>query len=225
MFNLLIKDLLIQKKSLWYLLFYILILLLVFTSTSMDGDIAVVLYATCTCFIGYLLIAGACSYDEQNRSEVFLNSLPITRKDIVLSKYLSIFVYTVIGLVAGILIALICNVLGLWEPVRYPAVKDLFGALCGIIIIGGAYYPLYFKFGSIKTRFLHVTVIMAIFLIPAGLVWLLEKYGQGTAYNLLAQVFNSPDWLQVVGCSAVILTIFLVSLAGSLRIYENRDIS
>jgi hypothetical protein len=43
MFNLLIKDLLIQKKSLWYLLFYILILLLVFTSTSMDGDIAVVL--------------------------------------------------------------------------------------------------------------------------------------------------------------------------------------
>jgi ABC-2 type transport system permease protein len=106
MFNLLIKDLLIQKKSLWYLLFYILILLLVFTSTSMDGDIAVVLYATCTCFIGYLLIAGACSYDEQNRSEVFLNSLPITRKDIVLSKYLSIFVYTVIGLVAGILIAL-----------------------------------------------------------------------------------------------------------------------
>jgi hypothetical protein len=51
MFNLLIKDLLIQKKSLWYLLFYILILLLVFTSTSMDGDIAVVLYATCTCFI------------------------------------------------------------------------------------------------------------------------------------------------------------------------------
>jgi hypothetical protein len=97
MFNLLIKDLLIQKKSLWYLLFYILILLLVFTSTSMDGDIAVVLYATCTCFIGYLLIAGACSYDEQNRSEVFLNSLPITRKDIVLSKYLSIFVYAVIG--------------------------------------------------------------------------------------------------------------------------------
>ena len=48
MFNLLMKDLLIQKKTLGYLLFYIPILLLVFTSTSMEGDIAVVLYATST---------------------------------------------------------------------------------------------------------------------------------------------------------------------------------
>ncbi|HAF16758.1 MAG: ABC-2 transporter permease [Thermacetogeniaceae bacterium] len=225
MFNLLMKDLLIQKKTLGYLLFYIPILLLVFTSTSMEGDIAVVLYATSTCFIVYLLIAGACSYDEQNRSEVFLNSLPIRRKDIVFSKYLSILVYAVFGLTAGILIALIYNVLGLGEPVRYPAVKDLFGALCGAIIIGAAYYPLYFKFGSIKTRLLHVIVIMAIFLIPAGLVWLVEKYSQGTAVNLLTQVLNSPDWLWAVGCGVVIVTILLVSLAGSLRIYENKDIS
>jgi uncharacterized membrane protein YhdT len=137
---------------------------------------------------------------------------------------LSIFVYAVIGLTAGIVIALIYNVLGLGEPVRYPAVKDLFGVLCGTVIIGAAYYPLYFKFGTIKTR-LHFIVILAIFLIPAGLVWLVEKYSQGTAVNLLTKVLNIPDWLQAVGCGVLIVTVLLVSLAVSLRIYENKDIS
>ncbi len=225
MFNLLIKDLIIQKKTLWYLLFYIPVLLLVLSSTTMAADIAPALYATCTCFIGYFLIVGACSYDEQNRSEVFLNSLPIRRKDIVLSKYLSIFVYAVIGLAAGIFIVLINNIFGLGEIVRYPASKDLLGALCGIVIIGATYYPLYFKFGGIKTRLLNVIVIMAIFLIPAGLVWLVERYSQGTAYNLLTRILSSPDWLQALVIGVVFLMIFVVSLAGSLRIYENKDIS
>jgi ABC-2 type transport system permease protein len=225
MFNLLIKDIIVQKKTFWYLLFYIPVLLLVLSSTTMAADIATALYATCTCFIGYLLIAGACSYDEQNRSEVFLDSLPIRRKDIVLSKYLSIFVYAVIGLAAGIVIVMINNIFGLGEIVRYPAGKDLLGALCGIVIIGATYYPLYFKFGSIKTRLLNVIVILAIFLIPAGLMWLVEKYSQGAAYNMLTRVLSSPDWLQVVVSGVVFLMIFMVSLAGSLRIYENKDIS
>ncbi|MGB4505308.1 MAG: ABC-2 transporter permease [Syntrophaceticus sp.] len=224
MFNLLIKDLIIQKKTFWYLLFYIPVLLLVFSSTTIAADIATALYATCTCLVGYLLIAGACAYDEQNRSEIFLNSLPIRRKDIVLSKYLSIFVYAVIGLAVGIVIAMINNLFGLGEIVRYPAGKDLLGALCGIVLIGASYYPLYFKFGNIKTRFLNVIVILAIFLIPAGLMWLVEKYSQGTAYNLLTRVLSSPDWLQVVVIGVVFLMIFAMSLASSLRIYENKDL-
>jgi len=225
MFNLLIKDIIVQKKTFWYLLFYIPVLLLVLSSTTMAADIATALYATCTCFIGYLLIAGACSYDEQNRSEVFLDSLPIRRKDIVLSKYLSIFVYAVIGLAAGIVIVMINNIFGLGEIVRYPAGKDMLGALCGIVIIGATYYPLYFKFGGIKTRLLNVIVILAIFLIPAGLMWVVERYSQGTAYNLLTRVLSSPDWLQAVVSGVVFLMIFTVSLAGSLMIYENKDIS
>ena len=225
MFNLLIKDIIVQKKTFWYLLFYIPVLLLVLSSTTMAADIATALYATCTCFIGYLLIAGACSYDEQNRSEVFLNSLPIRRKDIVLSKYLSIFVYAVIGLAAGTVIVMINNIFGLGEIVRYPAGKDLLGALCGIVIIGATYYPLYFKLGSIKTRLMNVIVILAIFLIPAGLMWLVENYSQGTAYNLLTRVLSSPDWFQAVVSGVVFLMIFTVSLAGSLMIYENKDIS
>ena len=225
MLNLLIKDLVLQKKTLWFLLFYIPIFLLMLHSTTMDADIATVLYATCTCLIGYLLVAGACSYDEQNRSEVLLNSLPIRRKDIVLSKYLSIFVYALIGFAAGIVVALLNNFLGLGDMVRYPAGKDLIGALCGIVLIGASYYPLYFKFGSIKTRLLHVIVILATFLIPAGLVWLVDKYSQGTAYNLLTHFLSIPDWLQVVVVGMVFLLIFVVSLMGSLRIYENKDIS
>ena len=142
-----------------------------------------------------------------------------------MSKYLSIFVYAVIGLAAGIVIVMINNIFGLGEIVRYPAGKDLLGALCGIVIIGATYYPLYFKFGSIKTRLLNVIVILAIFLIPAGLVWLVEKYSQGAAYNMLTRVLSSPDWLQVVVSGVVFLMIFMVSLAGSLRIYENKDIS
>ena len=225
MLNLLIKDLVLQKKTLWFLLFYIPIFLLVLHSTTMDADIATVLYATCTCYIGYLLVAAACSYDEQNRSEVFLNSLPIRRKDIVLSKYLSIFVYALIGFAAGIVVVLLNNFMGLGEMVRYPAGKDLIGALCGIVLIGASYYPLYFKFGSIKTRLLHVIVILAIFLIPTGLVWLVDRYSQGTANNLLTQFLSIPDWLQVVVVGMVFLLIFVVSLMGSLRIYENKDIS
>jgi hypothetical protein len=56
-------------------------------------------------------------------------------------------------------------------------------------------------------------------------MWLVEKYSQGAAYNMLTRVLSSPDWLQVVVSGVVFLMIFMVSMAGSLRIYENKDIS
>ena len=110
MLNLILKDLLVQKKSLLFALGYCFFLVFAFQSLQGAAPIAA------TVAVVYLLTQYSFTYEDKNKSETMLNSLPISRRDIVLAKYLSIFIYIGLAMVAYMFATLV--VMAVKIPVR-----------------------------------------------------------------------------------------------------------
>lgn len=83
MFNLIFKDILIQKKI---LLFYIATLI-IYLIIDVSSILIVVVYSL-------TFINMALSYDEKDNANILFNSLPYTRKEIVSSRYVGVLIFT-----------------------------------------------------------------------------------------------------------------------------------
>ncbi|MEH7526658.1 ABC-2 transporter permease, partial [Bacillus sp. JJ1503] len=88
MFNLIRKDIILQKNTLLILLPILFIYLFLSTSTIWVGIIFCI-----------AIIMQSFSMDEKSSSHLLLNSLPYTRKEIVSSKYIGACVFTFLTLV------------------------------------------------------------------------------------------------------------------------------
>jgi hypothetical protein len=73
MLSLILKDVIIQKKSFVWALVYLIFFIFVFQSLGGTMYIAAVV-----AFV-YLLVSGAFAYDDKYKSDIMLNSLPIKR--------------------------------------------------------------------------------------------------------------------------------------------------
>lgn len=147
MYNLILKDILIQKKIILLSFAYI-----VFFAIAMQGA-GMVMYPTALTAITYMLVLTSCAYDEKNKADVMLNSLPLKRANIVLAKYLSIIVYIVIGTVAYWLITTLIALIGLPVKVHPISLEGLAGGLFAIGLINGVFYPFTLNLAILKLNF------------------------------------------------------------------------
>lgn len=153
-----------------------------------------------------------------------LNSLPVRRREIVLAKYLSTFLYIAIGLVGTTLFMVALGVAGLEFLSRMPGLQDIAGTLAGAVLLNSIYYPLYFKFGALKVRYFNMLLFLLIFFLPSFLVeYLKSHYSREAVASLVTAVLNTPGWLQGSAVAVLLLAALLVSLALSLRIYKNKE--
>jgi hypothetical protein len=216
--NLIVKDMLIQKKQLIFAIIYFLFLTLVFQNSSFP--LSALMHFWITIVIVYTFITAAAACDD--KSVLVLNSLPIKRKSIVLAKYSSAFVYAAAVLLA---IALISNVvpdLGAPIALRPLTAGEIAGALAGTALFCSYYFPLYFKFGTFKTRYINMLALLFLFFAPGLLMDLIKLH----PYRLVrfASAINKISLWQLETMTAlVLLAILLLSLFISLRIYESRD--
>lgn len=108
MLNLIFKDMIVQKRNLLFMLLYLIIC--TFAFKSMSGG--AILYVVTLTYI-FFFITGSYSYDEKNKSHLMISSLPITRTEIIISKYISIVVYNIISLCTVTLFILLVKLLNL----------------------------------------------------------------------------------------------------------------
>ncbi|WP_438350624.1 ABC-2 transporter permease [Paenibacillus sp. FA6] len=96
MFNLIKKDFVIQKTQI--LLFIPFIMFFAIFAHHMNPAFVFLLVSTYIPMNGYI-------YDEQVESNIFLNSLPYTRKEIVDAKYIGAIAYMILSIgIAGIIL-------------------------------------------------------------------------------------------------------------------------
>ncbi len=218
MYNLILKDILIQKKIILLSFAYI-----VFFVIAMQGA-GFVMYPTALTAITYMLVVTSCAYDDKNKADVMLNSLPIKRSSIVLAKYLSVIVYVVTGTVAYWVITTLLALTGL--PVKiYPVSSEGFaGGLLAIGFINSIYFPFYFKFGYIKSRFLNLILFFVFFFGLTSVVKFIYVQKDTSWVKIAAKFINSQTDLQIFTYIIVLtLVIMAVSLALSLRAYQGKD--
>ncbi|GAB6181494.1 hypothetical protein JCM14036_28130 [Desulfotomaculum defluvii] len=219
MINLILKDLLIQKKIILLGFIYI-----IFFSLIMQGA-EVVVFPTALTALTYMFILTSCAYDEKNKADVMLNSLPLKRSTIVLAKYCSILVYITIGTVAYCLTTPIISFTGIPMKIYPISLEGLAGGLFAIGLLSSIYFPVYFKFGYIKSRLLNLILFFSIFFGISNIINFLYKHQELPWFQVIADFFQTKSDPQIFALiMGFILLMQTVSLALSLKFYHNRDI-
>lgn len=166
MTGLLMKDLLNLKRTLLGMLGLMAIYGVVFS--ALMGDASSFLSSMLT-VIFITVTVSSFSYDALVRWDRYALSLPVSRQDLVASKYLLAVVLAAVGAIAafamGVIMGLFHHDLVL-EELGLSTVISVGGGLLIVAIL----LPLIFKFGVEKSRLMLIGVV----LIPLGLVYLLK---------------------------------------------------
>ncbi len=151
------------------------------------------------------------SYDDLAKWDKYALSLPISRKDMVISKYLLSIIFIVLGAVLSFVIVFVIsnikNSVNLWE-----LLLGTYSSSAVAIIFISVLMPLLYKFGVEKSR----VMIIAVFAIPTFLVVLLNKLGvsKPSEDQLMLLLKMSP---------IIVIAVMMVSLFISYNIYKKKD--
>lgn len=221
MYNLILKEFLVQKKTFIYGLAYTLLAAFFFKDLVPDGG---VIYTIAPIAVIYLFVNYSCGYDDKNKADVIFNSLPISRRDIVLSKYISIFFFAAYGIICSALLGFIIIKMGLPYVTRPIFLRDAVTVLVCGFLFGSVFYPLYFKFGMVKMRILYIFVFMIIMFLPSMIGEYVASHQDNSAVKYVNQfITDTPGWIIRALISAVILIAVLTSVCISMKIYRNRE--
>jgi len=225
MFNLLMKEFIVQKKTVWFALFYSVFVFAAFYNTTFRGSS----YIMGSLAVAYLLLMNANAWDDKNKCEIVLNSLPIPRRLIVEAKYISVLVFMAFGLVltglAGGIVSQAAGMAGLEGEFRLISITDVVAVFISLVLLVSAYYPLYFRFGYNFARKANMILFMLIFFGPGTVVgYLRAKEGPflpeaGFAGTVQGASFEMIGALAV----AIVVIVALASFLISVKIYNNRE--
>ena len=216
MLHLIIKDILIQKRTFLYALLYTIV-----ASTGFFTMInsSIILYVLSPMAIIYMLITYAASYDDKNKSEFILNSLPLKRNQIVISKYISAFVFAAIGIIYSLTIGFIGSATGILLSMSI-SLSGIVSVLAFTCIFSSIYFPICFKFGGVKANQFILILIMFITFLP--LLAFANKNNnilQRMYHSIISATSLSLNYMALI----VGLIMFIISLMVSLWIYNNKE--
>lgn len=221
MATLILKDLMNVKKVLAFVLIYGFIMIFGFQNVP---DAAL---TASTVAISYLLMLQACLRDDKNKSEIILNSFPLTRKTIVGAKYLTIFLYTALGLVSYLFAYVIVEITGIPFHVYPLTLNNVVGVVIAAILMSALFYPVYFKFGYPKSNIYGMIIFFAFFFSRGIVLSIAKRLGN---YSLPHSIERIIQWLsgQTEYSLALIMLIGGLALLGlsyllSLRFYSTRE--
>lgn len=200
--GLIIKDLCLIKNQ---KTFFLIILLIAFVTliTGMDPTF-VVTYST---FVLSMFVVSTINYDEYDNGYPFLLSLPVTKKDYALSKY-------IFGLIISggtwVLTVLISSVYQSITNVDFDVSAWFFVCLLFLVVVmyfNALMIPLQFKFGGEKGKLAMFGVVVVIAIIGFGAFQLLESLGIVSVDTIISV---SQINLYVIALLLVVTTFFIV---------------
>ena len=177
-----------------------------------------------TIAVVYLLIQYSFAYDDKNKSEIMLNSLPISRKDIVLAKYLSVLLYIGLATVAYMFATLVIKMINIPLNVQFLSLQTISISFFIVSLMASFYLPVVLKYGYLKSKMFNIVMFLLFFFIPMGIISLNQKPGFSLSVNMsLKDAISWSNWqitLLVIGFS---LLMMCVSCFISINIYNNRE--
>ena len=205
MLGLIKKDLLLMKTNAKSLLIIFIIYLLMAINGNFDIVVMLPLFMM-------VLLISTFGYDEYNNWDAYVNALPVGRKNIILSKYLTSAILLVCSSIISCIIAYVLTFFYEKSDISH-SLSYIGGCLCGMLIAISLMYPLIFKYGSQKGR-------IAGFVLIAGSGFIL---GLLSKIKTFSTVVNSFETYFLI--AFVILTILMLigSYIISVKIYSKRE--
>ena len=163
--GLMTKDLLQLRSYRKSLIIFIIIYFLVAISQSSINGISTMLVIMLTLGLGMFSMA-TFNYDEVSKTDKYILTLPLTRKEVVLSKYIFCICSTLIGCIIGMVLSFIITFIFTKSiPNIFEIISIGIGAIFGISIIETIQIPCIYKWGAEKGRlnmFILVIIVSSI---------------------------------------------------------------
>lgn len=213
MHNLILKDILIQKKNcIFALIIYPLIAIIAFQSIP-EG-----IFIVGSVSVAYILITNAFAYDEKCMGDIYIKSLPVNVQDIVTARYLSLIVFSLIGIAVMYLYLTAAKLLNISINMGTISASRIINTMFINIFLYSIQFPLYYKFGFVKMR-IFSNFIYIFFII--GLSMLFENISKNSA--ILAVIKSVPSVILSVILIAAMILMLIVSAEISIRFYIARE--
>ena len=222
-----IKGLL--KKDLYNLASYktTLIIIVIFCGMAIIGTDAIYWGSVVIGIIVGMISPSTFSYDEMAKSNRYILTLPVTRKEIVLEKYILAIGATILGSLLGFVLTLLIG--NIMNYVRPDNVIDInidtllattIGGLFGVSLIQAIQIPSIFKWGAEKGRIQMFIVLFVLALIGAGVGFLIKESGLSVDIAKLESVLKNFGLFLLILLSFII---YFISYKISYKIYKNKE--
>lgn len=206
MLNLIRKDFIVLSTMLKWLIPYALVLSFVFN--EMVGILVVV-----------ILISYTLNLEVRNQNQALVLSLPVTRRDIVKARYLSLILFAVIGValsILGMLGQYLISFLSADNPVFKFNLLVLMIQFLGTLLIMSVYFPIYYILGEKAQRFSNLLFLALIGIMSFVFASVVQKKEQ--LLNVLA---DYSIWLWPT--AFLIILVWGLSYILSIRIFAKQD--
>lgn len=201
----------------------LIIFIVIFTLTSISGEGGIGKMLTIMLTLGFGMFSMASfNYDELNKADKYILTLPLTKKQVVLSKYILVICSTVIGSIIGITLGVI---LTFTINKQVPNIEELIsvglGSVLGIGLIEAIQIPCVYKWGAEKGRIQMVIVTALVALLAGGIIFIGEKTNIQLPANNILNILNTFLPLIFIG---LIIIIYFISYKVSYKIYDKKEI-
>lgn len=217
MINLIKKDLILSKKMNIFGIIYALFVAAMGASQP-DSIVSNLIYILVIIMLVFIFVIYTNGYDNY-KSEMLFNSLPIDRRNIVRSKYLTLIIFTVSACGIVFLLSKSMYLFGFTELDNSLSIQIAILIVSIVLIFYSIYYPYYFKVGESIRSFNSVLWILTM-IGPGALTKILKtSWGNEILTKLAAIDFNTIN-LYILALS---LIMYYISLQISKGIYKRRE--
>ena len=222
-----IKGLL--KKDLYNLASYktTLIIVVLFCGIAIIGTDAIYWGSVVIGIIVGMISLSTFSYDEMSKSNKYILTLPVTRKEIVLEKYVLAIGATILGGILGFIVTLLVgNVMNYLRPDNLIDINietllaTSVGGMFGISLIQSIQIPSIFKWGAEKGRIQMFIVLFVLVIIGAIAGFLLKQAGLSVDIEKLESILNNFGLVALILLSCLM---YFISYKISYKIYKNKE--
>ena len=161
--------------------------------------------------------------EEKYRAEKYFSSLPVKRSDIVLARYIGVIVMMLLYLILGYSINLINIIVGRSDILIPPGYYALVLFITSLLV--SIFFPLYFKYGFIKSKLITMTIFMIVGGMMGAMMskWIISP-NKSEHMEMITKYLFSNDFTRTLPLIGISILLFLISIAISKTIYSKKDL-
>ena len=200
--GLILKDFLNLKRHSKY---YMILMAFYFILGIANEDF--VMFGSMIIVFSAILPITAISYDEKNNWDSYALTMPISRKDLIVSRY----ILGMIFLISSFFITVLLNVVLGSGSYRESILASSAILAVGIILMS-VIFPVIFKYGVEKGRNFMLLIVLA----PTGAAMLLSKFGLTLPDKEVGKIL-------LYSLPLITVAVFTVSILISVSIYKKKE--
>ncbi|WHY28082.1 ABC-2 transporter permease [Bacillus wiedmannii] len=167
--------------------------------------------------------------DERNKSDIIINSLPVSRKDIIIARYISCAIFIVGSMLSTMLVVfLIRGIVVIGDIGAYHS--NLYIEIPWYEVINGAVYAVFFvvilfpSYYGTKSKVVR-SIVSAASMGVGVILWMFISDGLNeTAPSFIEWIMNPMHIGVFIVGFITLVSIYIASMLLTIKIYETRDL-